>query len=187
MTVIKNGKKKVYVGDMQYSNARDKLQNMILFQLAKLANMDICYKCGQPIESHEEMTLEHKIPWRKTRSMELLSDVNNLAFSHPQCNINDTRGKYRYIGVYCHEHLPEHYSRWQAKIGINNKDISFGYYKNIEAAALARDFGSMQHHKGKCILNFPQLREKYNELIIDGCGLEYIKENWRKLLDEQKL
>ncbi|MFL6211126.1 MAG: HNH endonuclease [Pyrinomonadaceae bacterium] len=45
-----------------------------------------CFKCGKLILRADELTLEHKQAWRANGAA-LFWDLDNIAFSHAQCNL----------------------------------------------------------------------------------------------------
>ena len=62
-----------------------RLRKNIMFSFAKRLDEDTCFKCGQKIETADELSIEHKEPW-ENRSAELFWDLDNIAFSHLKCN-----------------------------------------------------------------------------------------------------
>jgi len=58
---------------------------MILFDLVKRLDEDICFKCSERIETIDELSIEHKQPWEGV-SVELFWALDNIAFSHLRCN-----------------------------------------------------------------------------------------------------
>jgi hypothetical protein len=70
---------------MSIGAASHRLRKNILFSLLKKVHEDVCFVCGQKIETVEELSIEHKLPW-EGRSAELFWDLNNIAFSHLKCN-----------------------------------------------------------------------------------------------------
>lgn len=47
----------------------------------------ICYRCKQPIESDEDLSIDHIEPWEdRENGKELFWDLDNIAFSHKRCN-----------------------------------------------------------------------------------------------------
>jgi hypothetical protein len=77
-------KKSEFLG-MPFGTATHRLRKMVLFSILKRHGENICYACGNPIESVEELSMEHKEPW-EGRNSDLFWDVNNIAFSHRACN-----------------------------------------------------------------------------------------------------
>jgi predicted glycosyltransferase len=76
--------------------ASRRLDRKLLFYLAKKAGMGNCYRCGNPILSLKNFSVDHKIDWINSGNpIELYFDENNIAFSHLSCNIkygNRNRG-----------------------------------------------------------------------------------------------
>ena len=70
---------------MPQGTANHKLRKQLLYQYVCVANHHFCYKCGSEIESVDEFSIEHKLPW-EGRDTELFWDLSNIAFSHHQCN-----------------------------------------------------------------------------------------------------
>jgi len=70
---------------MPYGTAMARLRKMILFHLIKRLNKDRCFRCGETIKDIDELSVDHKVPWRKN-SPRLFWDMENIAFSHWQCN-----------------------------------------------------------------------------------------------------
>jgi len=60
---------------------------MILFELIKKCNLDVCFRCKKTIEKIQELSVDHKIPWLDSKNpKELFFDLNNISFSHLSCN-----------------------------------------------------------------------------------------------------
>ena len=78
---------------MPFGTATSKLRKHIMFHLAKKAGCDKCFRCGEKIESVDEFTIEHKVPWMNN-STDLFWDINNIAFSHKKCNTCRPNRKY---------------------------------------------------------------------------------------------
>jgi hypothetical protein len=70
---------------MPHGTANGRLRKNILFHLLKKLKENICFKCNKEILVVEELSIEHKLPW-EGRSAELFWDLDNIAFSHLQCN-----------------------------------------------------------------------------------------------------
>ena len=77
-------KERVQLG-MPFTTASLRLHRILMFSLAKECNKDNCFRCGKKIESVEEFSIEHKLPWLDV-SPELFWDLNNVAYSHLVCN-----------------------------------------------------------------------------------------------------
>lgn len=92
-----NAKKSEQLG-MSFGTASNRLKKMILFALVKSrSGLDRCYRCGESIESVEELSIEHKEPWLDSDNpKELFFDLQNIAFSHLSCNVKVARRKCKY-------------------------------------------------------------------------------------------
>lgn len=77
---------------MPFGTAGGKLRKSILFSLLKESGKNVCYQCGNPIESEDELSIEHKIPWLDSDNpKELFFSLDNIAFSHLKCNCASRR------------------------------------------------------------------------------------------------
>ena len=86
-----NKKRTIQLG-IPHGTATSKLRKMIMFKLLKEANLNWCFQCGNEIESVEDLSIEHKIPWMDSDNpKELFWDLENIAFSHLNCNIRVAR------------------------------------------------------------------------------------------------
>jgi len=79
-----NRNKNEFLG-IAYGTACSKLRKMIMFDLLKQLNKDVCYKCGKQIENVDDFSIEHKNPWLYV-DKDLFWDLNNITFSHLKCN-----------------------------------------------------------------------------------------------------
>lgn len=70
---------------MDFSTATNRLKKKILFSLIQRLEEDICFQCGNLIETEDELSIEHKIPWLH-KSPDLFWNLENIAFSHLRCN-----------------------------------------------------------------------------------------------------
>lgn len=80
-----NAKKDATLG-MPYGTATSKLRKFVLFSLLKRHGENVCVRCGKPIESADDLSMEHIKPWEGI-SAELFWDISNVAFSHLKCNV----------------------------------------------------------------------------------------------------
>jgi hypothetical protein len=88
----KSHDKKMEQLNMSIGKAQNQLRKMILFDFVVKCGMDACYRCGEKIESVDEFTIEHKIPWLDSDDpIENFFDLDNIAFSHPSCNYGAAR------------------------------------------------------------------------------------------------
>ncbi len=77
---------------MDNSTASHKLRKLILFSLVQQTAQDICFRCQTKIETVEEISIEHKMPWLDSSNpVSIFFDLTNIAFSHLKCNIADHR------------------------------------------------------------------------------------------------
>lgn len=82
-----NEKKRRQLG-MPNGTATARLRKSILFKLVQETGRNICFQCGKAIESEEELSIEHKVPWLDSGDpVKLFFDLNNIAFSHLSCNV----------------------------------------------------------------------------------------------------
>lgn len=71
---------------MSQGAANNKLRKNILFYyVGKAENSVLCHVCLTEIESVDDFSIEHIKPW-EGRDAELFWDLDNIAFSHVQCN-----------------------------------------------------------------------------------------------------
>ena len=76
---------------MPWGTANAILRKAILYKYIKLAGDHICYKCKLPIDTVDELSIEHKTPWLYGPN-ELFWNLDNVAFSHYiVCNKTDRR------------------------------------------------------------------------------------------------
>jgi hypothetical protein len=59
---------------------------MILFKFVQKCQEDICFRCGSQIQSIEDLSIEHKLPWEGI-DIDLFWDLDNIVFSHLKCNL----------------------------------------------------------------------------------------------------
>jgi hypothetical protein len=85
-------KKKSEQLGMNDSTASHKLRKLILFSLVQQTEQDVCYRCRTKIETVEDISIEHKMPWLDSSDpISVFFDLNNIAFSHLKCNIANRR------------------------------------------------------------------------------------------------
>ena len=70
---------------MPAGTAAARLRKKILFHLLQRLHEDVCFQCGKKIETAEELSIEHKLPWLH-KDVALFWDLTNIAFSHSRCN-----------------------------------------------------------------------------------------------------
>jgi hypothetical protein len=79
-----NKKKHDQLG-MPLGTAAQRLRKIVLFSVLERHRENICFQCGEKIESSRELSIEHKKPWLNV-SPDLFWDLDNIAFSHLSCN-----------------------------------------------------------------------------------------------------
>lgn len=79
-----NGRKADILG-MPYGTAGNRLRKLIMFHPLERHGENVCFKCKRPIETAEELSIEHIRPWQLGGSR-LFRDMSNIAFSHLKCN-----------------------------------------------------------------------------------------------------
>lgn len=126
-----NKRKSEFLG-LSYSTASNRLKKQIMLMLLQRLNADVCFKCGEVIETPKELSVEHMEPWlERENGVEKFWDLDNIAFSHLSCNVPHDRNKesLRRIGpagtawcTFCKEFRPSeefrrHAGRWN---GLQN-------------------------------------------------------------------
>lgn len=77
---------------MHPSTAANRLRKTVLFSLIKVMGLNNCWHCGEEIENIDNLSIEHKVPWLDSEDpVGLFFDLNNIAFSHLECNIRNNR------------------------------------------------------------------------------------------------
>ena len=80
-------KKKAAQLGLPIGTASSRLRKLVLFRLLQDAGRDVCYQCGERIESVEQLSIEHKDPWLDSDDpVGRFFDLDNIAFSHQKCN-----------------------------------------------------------------------------------------------------
>ena len=103
---MSNQKKTIQLG-IPVGTATHKLRKMIMFRMIQKAGLDTCFQCGKKIETIEELSIEHKIPWLDSENpKELFFDLENIAFSHLKCNVAAVRPEYNNLA--CNHVKKEH-------------------------------------------------------------------------------
>jgi hypothetical protein len=71
---------------MPFGTACGKLRKSVMFHLLQKHGENVCFKCGGLIDGPDDLTIEHKKAWQSVGAAAFW-DVNNIAFSHPRCNL----------------------------------------------------------------------------------------------------
>ena len=77
-------KKSKFLG-MPHGTATSHLRKNVLFHLLQRLDEDRCFRCGDKIDTVDELSMDHKEPWEGI-SIDLFWDLENIAFSHVSCN-----------------------------------------------------------------------------------------------------
>lgn len=79
-----NDRRAVQLG-MPWGTAQNQLRKQVLFKMVVKAGEAACYRCKKDIQTAEELSIEHIEPWLDV-SAELFWDLENITFSHRNCN-----------------------------------------------------------------------------------------------------
>ena len=79
---------------MNPSTASNRLRKSILFSFAQKLGHAWCYQCATEIKNIDKFTIEHKKPWLDSDNpVDTFFDLDNIAFSHAECNYAAARVK----------------------------------------------------------------------------------------------
>jgi hypothetical protein len=160
--------------DCNFSTASSRLKKLLLFDLVKKLNLDVCFRCGWKILTVAELSLEHKISWLDSgNAVELFYDLDNIAFSHLKCNslakrtagtVNSVSG---FKGVSFND-SGGHKKKYVARLDTVNTDGSrkiyrIGRFFTPEEAAIAYDL------KAREVLGDRAITNSDLGLVKDGC------------------
>lgn len=85
--MTEGNRKKGNVLGMPHGTACNKLRKLILFDLLKQLNKNVCYQCGEEINNEKELSIEHRTPYLNSKDpLKLFFDLENISFSHLSCN-----------------------------------------------------------------------------------------------------
>lgn len=130
-----------------FGNASFKLRSLVIFNLIEKHGLNKCYRCGETIKSVNDLTLDHKIDWLDSENpKQLFFDVDNIAFSHANCNRLSRRtprkvkSKTGFKGVYYDAGRKKPYkAELETKInGVKTLHVC-GRFSTAKEAALAYD------------------------------------------------
>ncbi len=72
------------------STAQGRLVKDLLFKMVSNSGVK-CFRCGKDLD-RESFSIDHKIPWLNSENpTELFFDLNNISYSHKECNSRDAR------------------------------------------------------------------------------------------------
>lgn len=84
-------KKKNQLG-MDAGTASSQLRKTVLFDCIKRLGEDICHRCSKKIETVEDLSIDHIVPWLDTvNPRDMFFDLENITFSHLGCNAGAAR------------------------------------------------------------------------------------------------
>jgi hypothetical protein len=79
---------------MSNGTAVYRLYRLITFDLLRQAGHNVCYRCGREIECVDELSFDHKVPWRTAPDpIAAYFDLTNVAFSHQRCNSGEPNSR----------------------------------------------------------------------------------------------
>lgn len=88
-----SGTKTTFLG-MPIGTASNRLWRNVLHHLLVTYVENDCHVCKEAILTPEELSLEHKEPWEgRVNGVELFWDLDNIAFSHRNCNKQHNRNR----------------------------------------------------------------------------------------------
>lgn len=107
---------------MSSGKARNILINSLVFKMAKELEWDNCFRCDEPILSSDDLSYDHREPWRGV-SPDLYWDLENFALSHKRCNTVDRPGGMLAGTAWCAGHKTTHpredFSSSDKRNGVN--------------------------------------------------------------------
>ena len=145
---------------MSISTASSRLFKILLFENLKRDGSCICYRCQKKINSPEDLSIDHKIPWMyKNNAIDLFFDLKNIAFSHRSCNSSDRRCPFTvrsstgFKGVYKNNQASKNSKKFFACISQNNVRYRLGKYHTAKEAAMAYDKAAVRAFGEKAVTN----------------------------------
>jgi hypothetical protein len=58
----RGARKSAFLG-MPHGTAANRLRKMVMFSLLERHGENVCFKCSEKIETAEQLSIEHKLPW----------------------------------------------------------------------------------------------------------------------------
>lgn len=115
----------------------------------------MCFRCGEAINSAEELSVDHKEAWMyKKNARDLFLDIDNVAFSHKSCNYCSRRQnisrrtKSGYKGVNA---VPS--GRFNALVHHQGKQLYIGTFDTAQEAARAYDVKALEFFGERAVTN----------------------------------
>lgn len=82
-----------------HGTAAGRLRKHLLFKYVTLAGHAICHRCSGPIETAEDLSVEHTTPWQSADDPRaVFFDLDTIAFSHLRCNC-DAGDRSRFVSA----------------------------------------------------------------------------------------
>jgi len=75
---------------MDKGTAGARLRKLLLFEFAKRLGLADCARCGKPIETIDDFTIDHLKAWLHV-DPKLFWDLSNIGFAHEHCNKSTKR------------------------------------------------------------------------------------------------
>lgn len=77
---------------MGFHKASYQLFKTLFYHLVCEVKGNSCYRCGLPILTVRELSIDHKEAWQASQNpKETFFDLNNIAYSHLVCNVKAGR------------------------------------------------------------------------------------------------
>lgn len=142
-----------------YQAAMVHVRRRLLFKCLQKCGDNVCHRCGETIETDEELSIDHKIPWMYSENAkELFEDLDNIAFSHRSCNYAHRRQNVSRFGVsglkgvfqVKRKRGPD---KFQALLSIKGKQKYLGQFDTAKEAAQMFDRESLKVFGERAVTN----------------------------------
>ena len=142
---------------MAFGTASHRLRRAFMFRLAVKCGEADCYRCGKPIVSPEDMSLDHMEDWLYAEDPKgVFFDVENVRLSHKECNTRcrmtskrNSSGKSKYKGVAWRKDR----GKWRATVFANKKIVCTKQFDKEEDAARYYDKKALDFLGDRAITN----------------------------------
>ena len=138
-----SNKKKAQQLGMPWGTATHRLRQRLFFSLLVKLGENVCFKCGQRIETVDELSIDHKQDWLDV-DPQLFWAEDNCAYSHRRCNKASRRigktGRHGTHGLYtegcrCRECTDAHVAynnQWRYRKGLRTERLGIGKPTRLE-------------------------------------------------------